>query len=54
VDLSKSILPNEVIDHGKAFYLHLRAYEDCTDVMHSSIHNNQVVADYIADFASRT
>jgi hypothetical protein len=53
VDLSKSILPNEVIDHGNAIYLHLRAYENCTDVTHSSIHNNQVVADYIADFASR-
>ena len=53
VDLSKSILPNEVIHHGNALYLHLRAYEDCTDVTHSSIHNNQVVADYIADFVSR-
>lgn len=53
VDLSKSILPNEVTDHGNALYLHLRAYEDCTDVMHSSIHSNQVVAEYIADFASR-
>jgi hypothetical protein len=54
VDLSKSILPNEVIDHGNALYLHLRAYEGCTDVTHSSIHNNYVVADYIADFASHT
>jgi hypothetical protein len=53
VDLSKSILPNEVIHHGNALYLHLRAYENCTDVTHSSIHNNFVVADYIAEFASR-
>jgi triacylglycerol esterase/lipase EstA (alpha/beta hydrolase family) len=53
VDLSKSILPNEVMHHGDAPYLHLRAYENCTDVTHSSIHNIQVIADYIADFASR-
>jgi pimeloyl-ACP methyl ester carboxylesterase len=53
VDLTKSILPNESTNHGNASYMHLRAYEDCTDVTHSSIHNNQVVAEYIVDFVSR-
>ncbi len=53
VDLSRSILPNEVMHHGNAVYMHLRAYENCTDVTHSSIHNNLVIAGYIADFASR-
>jgi pimeloyl-ACP methyl ester carboxylesterase len=53
VDLSKSILPNEVMHHGNAPYVHLRAYEDCTDVTHFNIHEKQVVAKYIADFASR-
>ncbi|MBB5344459.1 lipase family protein [Tunturibacter empetritectus] len=53
VDLSKSILPNEIIHHGNALYLHLRAYENCTSVTHSSIHQERIVADYIGDFASR-
>ena len=53
VDLAKSILPNESTHHGTVPYLHLRAYEDCTDVTHSSIHNNQLVAEYIVDFISR-
>jgi hypothetical protein len=53
VDLSKSILPNEITHHGDAVYMHLRAYENCTDVTHSSIHNNQLLAAYIADFVSR-
>jgi hypothetical protein len=53
VDLSRSILPNELVHHGSARYVHLRAYQECTDVTHSSIHNNQVIADYIADFISR-
>jgi triacylglycerol esterase/lipase EstA (alpha/beta hydrolase family) len=53
VDLSKSILPNEVIHHGNALYLHLRAYENCTSVTHSSIHQERTIADYIGDFASR-
>jgi pimeloyl-ACP methyl ester carboxylesterase len=53
VDLSKSILPNEVMHHGNARYLHLRAYEDCTRVTHSSIHQERTIAEYIGDFASR-
>jgi pimeloyl-ACP methyl ester carboxylesterase len=53
VDLSKSILPNEVTHHGEAPYVHLRAYEDCTDVTHFSIHTKLTVADYIANFVSR-
>ena len=53
VDLSKSILPNELTHHGSARYVHIRAYQDCTDVTHFSIHNNPVLADYIADFVSR-
>jgi len=54
VDLTKSILPNELTFHGDAPYVHLRAYENCTDVTHTSIHQNRVVADYIADFVTRT
>ena len=53
VDLTTSILPNESTHHGTVPYLHLRAYEDCTDVTHSSIHNSQLVAEYIGDFVSR-
>jgi len=53
VDLDRSILPNEITHHGSSPYIHLRAYENCTDVWHSSIHDNSVVAAYIADFASR-
>ena len=53
VDLTKSILPNECVNHGASSYVHLRAYEDCTDINHFSIHKNQVVADYVIDFVAR-
>jgi triacylglycerol esterase/lipase EstA (alpha/beta hydrolase family) len=54
VDLTKSILPNELTSHGRSPYLHLRAYENCADVTHTSIHTNQVMSDYIVDFVRRT
>jgi hypothetical protein len=53
VDLKKSVLPNECLDHGSSPYLHLRAYEDCTDVGHHGIHDRRIVADYIVDFVAR-
>lgn len=53
VDLTRSILPNECVNHGSSPYMHLRAYEDCTDINHVSIHESQVIANYLIDFVAR-
>lgn len=53
VDLHHSILPNEVIHHGSARYLHARCYADCTNVWHSNIYDDMNVRDLIVDCLSR-
>jgi hypothetical protein len=40
VDLHYSILPNEIVHHGRAKYLHARGYMDCIDVWHSNIYDD--------------
>jgi triacylglycerol esterase/lipase EstA (alpha/beta hydrolase family) len=53
VDLASSILPNEVVHHGSARYLHVRAYTDCTSVTHTGIYDNQFVREAIVEFLRR-
>ena len=53
VDLSQSILPNEVLSHPAARYLHLRAYRDCTDVIHTTMYNHVEVRNLLIDCMAR-
>lgn len=54
VDLTQSVLPNEVVNSLATRYLHIRAYPDCTDVWHTSIHQNLRVQNFVVDFISLT
>ena len=53
VDLQYSILPNEILHHGKSPYKHARCYLDCVDVAHTNIYDNQNVRDLMVDFLQR-
>jgi pimeloyl-ACP methyl ester carboxylesterase len=53
VDLSASILPNEICHMGASRYVHLRAYPDCSDVTHSSIYDDPAVFSALAAFVER-
>jgi pimeloyl-ACP methyl ester carboxylesterase len=53
VDLHYSILPNEIVHHGRAKYLHARGYMDCTDVWHSNIYDDWNVRDLLVDCLQR-
>jgi hypothetical protein len=46
VDLARSILPHEFIDPPE----HRRAYVDCTDVTHTSIHETPKVHELVTNF----
>jgi hypothetical protein len=54
VDLNQSVLPNEVVNSLTARYLHIRAYPDCTDVWHTTIHGNFHVQQFVQDFIALT
>jgi pimeloyl-ACP methyl ester carboxylesterase len=54
VDLNQSVLPNEVINSLSARYLHIRAYPDCTDVWHTTIHGDLKVQQFVSDFIALT
>ncbi|MCU1323825.1 MAG: putative serine esterase [Acidobacteriaceae bacterium] len=54
VDLTQSVLPNEVVNSPSAHYLHVRAYPDCTDVWHTDIHGNVRVQEFVVEFISLT
>jgi hypothetical protein len=54
VDLTQSVLPNEIVNSLSSRYLHLRAYPDCTDVWHTNIHQNSLVQDFVVEFISLT
>src|SRR5207249_1740355 len=47
VDLASSILPNEVVHLGSGPYLHLRAYNDCTEVGHGNIYDDPAIRKYV-------
>lgn len=53
VDLTSSILPNEVLQQGTAAYVHLRAYTDCTSVTHTGIYDHQFVRAAVLEFMKR-
>jgi len=53
VDLQYSILPNEILHHGKSPYKHARCYLDCVDVAHTNIYDNQNVRNLMVDFLER-
>jgi len=50
VNLSSSILPNEVVHQGVSPHMHLRVYEGCSDVTHTNIYDDPKVRNYLADF----
>ncbi|MGB8479763.1 MAG: hypothetical protein WCE63_13155 [Acidobacteriaceae bacterium] len=54
VDLTQSVLPNEIVNSPSARYLHVRAYPDCTDVWHTDIHGNMRVQEFVVEFISLT
>jgi pimeloyl-ACP methyl ester carboxylesterase len=54
VDLTQSVLPNEIVNSLSTRYLHIRAYPDCTDVWHTTIHQNSLVQDFVVEFISLT
>src|SRR5206468_2518263 len=47
VDLRSAVLPNEVVQNGRAAYMHVRAYENCTDVTHTNIYDDDIVRAYV-------
>jgi len=53
VDLQYSILPSEILHHGKSPYKHARCYMDCVEVAHTNIYEKQNVRDLIVDFLQR-
>jgi pimeloyl-ACP methyl ester carboxylesterase len=53
VDLNQSILPNEITNNTSSKYLHLRAYENCTDVTHFNIYDSPNVRRKIISFIKR-
>jgi pimeloyl-ACP methyl ester carboxylesterase len=53
VDLQYSILPSEILHHGKAPYKHARCYMDCVDVAHTNIYDNHNVRELMVDFLQR-
>src|SRR5882762_313485 len=55
VDLQYSILPNEILHHGKSLYKHARCYMDCVDVAHTDIYTDtkQNVRELMVDFLQR-
>ena len=53
VDLTQSVLPNEIVHHGKSPYMHLRAYRDCTSVSHTSIYDHSGVRELLVEFLLR-
>ena len=53
VNLTFSILANEIVHQGSSLYMHLRAYEGCTDVIHTNIYDDWKVRDYLVDFFLR-
>jgi pimeloyl-ACP methyl ester carboxylesterase len=53
VDLSQSILPNELLSHPAAKYLHLRMYRDCTDVIHTTMYNHAELRSLLVDCMAR-
>ena len=50
VDLTQSILPNEITHNGSGKYIHLRAYDTCTEVRHTNIYDDDTVRKTIVDF----
>ena len=53
VDLSQSILPNEILSHPSERYLHVRMYKECTDVIHTTMYNHGKVRGILVDCMSR-
>lgn len=53
VNLTSSILPNEIVHHGRSLYMHLRAYEDCTSVTHINIYDRTSVRNHMFSFIAR-
>jgi pimeloyl-ACP methyl ester carboxylesterase len=53
VDLQNSILPNEIVHHGKSPYKHARCYIDCTDVRHTNIYDDLNVLAVLLDCLKR-
>jgi hypothetical protein len=53
VNLSESILPNEITHKGSGLYRHLQAYESCMDVRHTNIYDDPGVRDHLLDFLLR-
>ena len=43
VDLRSAVLPNELVQNRRVPYMHLRTYENCTDVTHTNIYDDDVV-----------
>jgi pimeloyl-ACP methyl ester carboxylesterase len=53
VDLAQSILPNELLSHPSAKYLHVRMYRDCTDVIHTTMYNHPELRNLLIDCMAR-
>ena len=53
VDLSQSILQDELLSHPSEKYLHVRVYRDCTDVIHATMYNHGKIRDILVDCMSR-
>src|SRR6266404_8014884 len=47
VDLSQSILQDELLSHPSEKYLHVRVYRDCTDVIHATMYNHGKIRDIL-------
>ena len=46
-------VPNEIAHQGTSRYLHLRVYENCTDVAHTNIYDDSKLRDYLVEFMRR-
>jgi pimeloyl-ACP methyl ester carboxylesterase len=53
VDLTQSILQNEVVSSSSAKYLHVRLYTDCINVVHDNIYDHWKVREIVADCLTR-